>query len=301
MGVHFTPGEGRALYGLLADTADDIVLKTDRRGFIVHATPAIERLGFALPRMLFGPHLTDLAQPDHAERLRAAFAAAVAGDRSVRKVEFAARMADQREAWFEIALRPLADGKNAPYGALGVMRSTDERRTLEEELFAAAMTDPLTGLTNRQAFLAMLDCLAGRETAGCLALFSIDHFKAVNLRYGQSTGDSLLVAFADFLRAALRGGDTISRIGNQRFATILPNTSVDRAAQVCNRALEALSALAGQAGVDGLPVTASVGLAPVADSVDSSLSHAELALFFARAKGRNRLEIYDPDTLVRAA
>lgn len=301
MGVQFTSTEGRALYGLLAEAAGDIVLKTDRRGFIVHATPALERLGFALPQLLFGPQLADLAAPDHADRLRAALRSALKGEPAMGRIEFAARMADGRDAWFEIALRPLSEGKALPYGALGVVRSIDERRALEEELFAAAMTDPLTGLTNRQAFLAMLDCLAGRQSAGCLALFSIDHFKAVNLRYGQSMGDTLLAAFADFLRAALRRGDAISRIGNQRFAAILPNTSADRASDVCLRALDSLSALAGDNGVDGLPVTASVGLAPIAATVDASISHAELALFFARAKGRNRLEIYDPDTLVRAA
>lgn len=301
MGLHFTPQEGRALYGLLAETAEDIVLKTDRRGFIVHANPAIEQLGFALPQMLFGPHLADLARPDHADRLRGALDAALAGDPAARRIEFAASMADRREAWFEIRLRPLGEPGAHPYGALGIMRSTDERRALEEELFTAAMTDPLTGLTNRQAFLAMLGCLAGREIAGSLALFSIDHFKAVNMRYGQSTGDTLLAAFADFLRAALRKGDAISRIGNQRFAAILPNTGADRAASVCRRALDTLSDLASEAGVDEVPVSASVGLAAITGTVDASLAHAELALFLARAKGRNRLEIYDPDTLVRAA
>lgn len=300
MGAQFTSHEGRALYGLLAETADDIVLKTDRHGFVVHATPALERLGFALPHMLFGPHLADLARPDHAERLRAAVQQSLAGQ-PVGMIEFAGRTPDHEETWFEIAVRPLAEQGVRPYGTLAIIRSIDMRRALEEELFAAAMTDPLTGLTNRQAFLAMLGCLVESPGAGCLALFSIDHFKAINLRYGQAAGDRLLVAFADFLRAALRAGDTISRVGNQRFAVILPDTAPPRAVRVCNRALETLAGLGGAQGIDGLPVTASAGLAQLAGTVDATMRHAEMALFFARARGRNRLEIHCVDAARRAA
>jgi diguanylate cyclase (GGDEF)-like protein/PAS domain S-box-containing protein len=293
---------GDALYGLLAETTDDIVLGTDRRGFIVHATPAIEQLGFALPQMLFGPHLVELAMPGHAERVSAALRAALAGEDSATWIEFAAAMAERREAWFKIRLRPVADERGTPAGAIAVMRSIEDRRLLEQELFAAAMTDPLTGLTNRPAFLAMLGHLAETGANASLALFSIDHFKAINLRYGQSRGDELLVAFADFLRAAMRSGDIISRVGNQRFAVLLPSSGPSRAAAVANRALEMLSAIGGGgSGADGLPITASVGIAPVGKSVDLSLKHAELALFFARAKGRNRAEIHGDPALARAA
>jgi diguanylate cyclase (GGDEF)-like protein/PAS domain S-box-containing protein len=302
MGAHFTSIEGCALYGLLAETTDDTVIKTDRRGFIVQATPGIEELGFALPHLLFGPHLVELAVPRHAERLRAELRAALAGgERGARWIEFAAAMADQCEAWFKIRLRPLTDADGQPSGAIGVMRSIEDRRLLEQELFAAAMTDPLTGLTNRQAFLAMLTHLSGAGASASVARFSIDHFKALNLRYGQARGDELLVAFADFLRAALRSDDIISRVGNQRFAVLLPDTRPGRAESVCSRALEALAAIGGERSDDGLPITASVGIAPIASSIDVSLKHAELALFFARAKGRNRLETYGDPLLARAA
>lgn len=301
MGAHLTSTEGRALYGLLAETADEIVLKTDSRGFVVHATPAIERLGFALPRMLFGPHLAELALPGHRDRVRAALEAALGDPGRARQVEFAARMGDGRDAWFEIKLRSLFDEASRSYGAIGMMRSIDERRLLEEQLFAATLTDPLTGLTNRQAFLAMLGHLAGHAEGGCLALFSIDHFKAINLRYGEQTGDRLLIAFADFLRAALRSGDIISRIGNQRFAVLLPATGQMRSAAVCERVIENLSMIGGAQAADGLPITASAGVATISGSVDGSLRNAELALFLARAKGRNRIEAWAADGLSRAA
>ncbi|MGN6501191.1 MAG: GGDEF domain-containing protein [Tsuneonella sp.] len=302
MGVHLTPAEGFALYGLLAETGTDIILKTDRRGFIVHATPALELLGFALPDMLFGPHLAELAAPSHADDLRREHASVVAGHRSLQWSEFPARMADGRTAWFELQLRPLAEARGQVYGALGVMRNIDDRRALEERLFAAAMTDPLTGLTNRQAFQAMLGHLVSHSGADAsLALFSIDHFTAINLRYGQQTGDLVLTAFADLLRAVLRGQDIISRVGNRRFAVLLPHTAPAEAGLLCRRVLTALTDLGGGAGEDGLPVTASAGVARIGGTLDTTVRRAELALFLARAKGGSRLEVDDERALARAA
>lgn len=291
MGAQITSIEGRALYGLLAETTNDIVLTTDPRGFIVHASQAIERLGFALPNLLFGPHLADLALPGHADVLHEGLNAAIGESKVSGWLEFPARSADGAEAWFEIRLAPLDRQRPGACGAVGVMRSIDERRVLEDELFAAAMTDPLTGLTNRQAFLAMLDHLSGERRGGYLALFSIDHFKAINLRHGQQTGDKVLRAFAEFLQAALRSDDTISRVGNRRFGALLPGADLDRAEAVCERVLETLGRLGGRVGEAGLPISASVGLARIGPSVETTMKQAELALFLARAKGPNRLEI----------
>jgi diguanylate cyclase (GGDEF)-like protein len=252
--------------------------------------------------MLFGPHLAELAAPSHVDALRAEHAAVIAGRRSAQWTEFPARMADGRTAWFELQLRPLSGEQGRVYGALGVMRNVDERRALEERLFAAAMTDPLTGLTNRPAFQAMLGHLVSHSGADAsVALFSIDHFKAINLRYGQQTGDTVLTAFADLLRAVLRGQDIISRVGNRRFAVLLPHTAPHEAALLCRRVLATLTDLGGGSGEDGLPVTASGGVARIGGTLDATVRRAELALFLARAKGGNRLEIDEERALPRAA
>ena len=79
MGMKFTLKERSALYRLLAETTSDIIIKTDRAGYILHASPAIEQLGFAVPAMLIGPHLLDLVHPARAEELRAEHDAAIRG------------------------------------------------------------------------------------------------------------------------------------------------------------------------------------------------------------------------------
>ena len=291
MGVQITSIEGRALYGLLAETTRDIVLTTDPRGFVLHASQAIERLGLALPDLLFGPHIADLALPTHSELLRQAFESAISRGKASGWIEFPARSAGGEEAWFEIRLAPLDFFNGARAGVIAAMRNIDQRRVLEDELFAAAMTDPLTGLTNRQAFLAMLGHLANEGCGGHLALFSIDHLKAINLRHGQQTGDKVLRAFADFLRAALRSDDAISRIGNGRFGALLPATGAERAAALCERVLDTLGRLGGRVCQPGLPISASVGLVPIGSSVEATMNQAELSLFLARARGPNRLQV----------
>jgi diguanylate cyclase (GGDEF)-like protein/PAS domain S-box-containing protein len=289
MGVQLTPAEGFALYGLLAETGTDIILKTDRRGFVVHATPALELLGFALPDLLFGPHLAELAAPCHVDGLRAEHAAVIAGRRSAQWTEFPARMADGRTAWFELQLRPLTDERARVYGALGVMRNVDERRALEERLFAAAMTDPLTGLTNRSAFTRMLAHLVETGASGHLALFDLDHFRTINLRHGHSGGDRVLVAFARLLRTLLREDDILSRIDGGTFGVLLPEAGQWQATAACERVVGAM----GEMGVTthrGHRLTASAGVAAFAGRADATLREAELALLSAKSRGRARVE-----------
>lgn len=300
MGVEFTLGESSALYGLLAENTTDIILKTDRQGFVVHASPAIERLGFPVPGMLIGPHLLDLVQPAHHAAIEAQHRAAIAGDDSDDWIEFAAVTGYGRERWFEIRTRGLRDERQQVYGALSVMRCIEERRTYEERLFAAAMTDPLTGLTNRKAFVAMLQHLVDRRSPGCVALFDIDHFKAINMRYGHAVGDEVLIVFADLLRTMMRSEDILSRIGSESLAVLLPGATPAQAEAICGRIVATLAEIQHAAPAGTLSITASAGLARIGESLDATIRRAELALFVAKASGRSRLELADeplPDSL----
>ncbi|WP_255406004.1 GGDEF domain-containing protein [Novosphingobium sp. CF614] len=289
--MDFTIQESSALYGLLAESTSDIVLKTDIAGYIVHASPALERFGFRLPGMPVGPHLLDLVAPAARDAVERAHADALAGVGHGRWVEFPAATADDREHWFEIQTRALMDEGGKPYGALSIMRSIDERHDLKEQLFAATYTDPLTRLTNRAAFISMLEHMLDRQMDGCLALFSIDFFRTINMQHGQSVGDEVLVVFADLLREMLRAEDIISRIGSERFAVLLPRATPEQAEAICSRVVKTLADLRRKAGESRFAITASASVARIAVSLDSTLERAEMALFVAKAKGRNRLEM----------
>ncbi|MFD2134083.1 GGDEF domain-containing protein [Novosphingobium resinovorum] len=174
------------------------------------------------------------------------------------------------------------------------MRNVDEMRSLSERLFTATYTDPLTGLTNRTAFISMLEHMLDTRMEGCLALFSIDFFRTINMQHGQSVGDEVLTVFADLLRELLRTEDIISRIGSERFAVILPRVTAVEAEGICRRVVTTLSELKQTIGDGSFAMTASASVARVGTSLDSTIERAEMALFVAKAKGRNRLEMEKP-------
>ena len=288
MDMNFGAIESSALYGLLAETTSDIILRTDLDGRIVDALPSLDKVGF---RVLAGPCLSDLVAPEAKDEVERAHADALCGRGLGRRVEFPAITIDERQRWFEIQSRALRDEDGAPYGALSIMRSIDERRSLEQQLFAATYTDPLTKLTNRSAFISMLEHMVEQEMEGCLAMFSIDFFRTINMQYGQHTGDEVLVVFADLLREMLRSDDIISRIGSERFAVLLPRTRPDQAQTICDRVIHTLADLRQRIGGSRFAITASGSIARIAVSLDSTIERAEMALFVAKAKGRNRLEL----------
>ena len=291
MGIEFTQQETSVLYGLIAESTTDIILKTDRDGFIRHATQGTERLGLLPPDMLIWPHILDLVDPSSASAMRAAHEAAIHGREIGDRIELNAVMLDGGERSFAVQVRSLADDRGRIYGALTVMRCIEEMRDLEKRLFEAEMTDSLTGLTNRRAFTAMLQHLVDDEAGGCMAVFDIDNFRAVNMRYGQSVGDRLLIAFADFLRELTRTQDILSRVGGESFGILFPEADLTEAEELCRAIVETLAELGHVNAPRGLSLTTSAGLARIGHSLDHTIKSAELAVFFAKARGRNCLAL----------
>lgn len=290
MRAEFTTRDHLAAYGLLADHSTNIILKTDRSGFVLAASPALEQLGLTLPAMLIGPHVRDLVHPDYRDLIEDEHRFAIAGQGSAGWLELRAAHKGRRGQWFEFQVRPMSDQRGRNDGALVVMRCIAARKSLEERLFAAEFTDPLTRLTNRIAFVAMLDHLVSGPHQAALALFDIDHFMRLNMRFGQHAGDDLLVAFAGLLRAMTRSDDIISRVSGERFGVIMPGLLPEAAAAACAPIVETF-AEAGRAALGAkFAVSTSVGIAGIALSADNTVKHAELALFLAKAKGRSRIE-----------
>lgn len=164
----------------------------------------------------------------------------------------------------------------------------------------AARTDALTGLSNRRVLEAYLKRALRQSERGqpsaTLFLLDLDHFKALNDRYGHMAGDEVLRQVAQTLRRHAKGALLVARYGGEEFAILYPGSSE----QVAERA-EALRQAIGQAPLklDGEPfrVTASGGLAEAAgsDSVTQWIERADQALYAAKRQGRNRAFQYRPD------
>lgn len=282
MGLDFSAGELAQLFDIVAGVPTDILLKTDQDGFIVQASQGIEYLGAAMPDMLVPPHLLDLVAPRHVRRIEAYFELAMGAGGNRSWTEFTCALGPDAGRWFALQLQPARAKSGMPAGTIGVLRNVDERRQLEDKLFTARMTDPITGLTNRIAFLTMLRHMADHSVPGCLAVLTIEHFRAINHRLGQDFGDDLLAAFSKVLRSVMRQGDILSRIGDAAFAVLLPGSDDATSADLC-RQVQGVFADEIQLGKLRLPLAAAAGIAEIGSSADDTLCRAEMAAFLDRS------------------
>lgn len=170
---------------------------------------------------------------------------------------------------------------------------------LRESLRHESLHDPLTGVCNRRY---MEDCLR-RELARIardghvlsVLMVDIDHFKAVNDRWGHEAGDRTLRATARRLGRGTRGGDVICRYGGEEFVVILPGADLSDAARRAEQ-LRAEAEAGAEAGEEtgAQPVTLSIGVASAplhGRSSDALLGAADRALYQAKSAGRNRVVI----------
>jgi diguanylate cyclase (GGDEF)-like protein len=166
----------------------------------------------------------------------------------------------------------------------------------------AASLDPLTGLFNRRVFLESAQRLIDDQARGrqpvTLLMFDLDHFKAINDRFGHAVGDKTLQLFARIATANMRVDDIIGRLGGEEFAAVLPGDG-DIAAGIAERVRMAFEAAGMVVSGERLNATVSVGAAWTAGDVpiEGVLAEADAALYRAKAAGRNRLEL--AETAVR--
>ena len=169
----------------------------------------------------------------------------------------------------------------------------------------AAMVDPLTGIANRRAFLHDAALLAKKHLANpkpvAVMLIDLDHFKSINDRFGHAVGDRVLELFADTARQSVRASDLVGRLGGEEFATVLHDTTDEKAFAVAERIRLAFAQVTQN--VEGHPVcaTVSIGLAnsqsPILD-VPALLAQADQALYFAKERCRNRVDVASLDLVL---
>ena len=132
-----------------------------------------------------------------------------------------------------------------------------------------------------------------RRSPLSLMILDIDFFKRVNDTYGHDCGDEVLKGFADRMRAIVRGGDLLCRLGGEEFVIVMPNVAAPLARRIAERARLAVEQepfIIDSAG-KSIPVTVSIGLAecePASDAV-SLYKRADKALYRAKSEGRNRV------------
>ena len=288
----FAIGETQSLYRLLAENVTDIVLKTDHEGHVLYASPSIRLMNGLHPTELLGRHVAELVHPSYDASFMATHAEVIETGEDSAWAEYLGLSGGGEEQWFDTRMRAVRDMQGKITGVVSIMRSIEERKVLEQQLFAATLTDPLTNLTNRRAFNSMLQYHIDVPIDGCLAMFDIDDFRSINRDHGHDVGDKVLTTVAKLLRALLRKEDIISRIGGERFAVLLSRATADQAEVLCQRIVTTLSDMSGSDGLGGGPkITVSAGVARIEGTLDDTMKRADSAVVVAKAKGRNRLEV----------
>ncbi len=167
-----------------------------------------------------------------------------------------------------------------------------------EHTRALSLTDELTGLPNRRAFLNRLEEEIGRvqryHLPISLAIIDLDHFKEINDRYGHGIGDQVLQSYAKLVSSAFRRHDLVARFGGEEFVVLLPNTQVEGAVKALNKIKETETVTDSRPttipGELTLP-TFSAGVAAYhsEESIADFIERADQALYRAKKTGRNKI------------
>lgn len=194
------------------------------------------------------------------------------------------------------------DGVSFMQTIANMLAASIERKKAESDIQRLALVDSLTGLPNRARFRERLlresANVAGSDRLLALMLLDLDHFKDVNDTLGHPVGDRLLTSVAGRLRACVREGEPPARLGGDEFAIVLAGQR-DREA-VASVAGKIINAISEPFSIDGheIRLGASIGitLCPVdGKDPDNLLRNADLALYRAKAQGRNTYEFYAVD------
>lgn len=207
--------------------------------------------------------------------------------------EIAPALKDAQEALLEEVERMQKHNEQMQHELETARRELTTQREMIESLRSAARIDSLTQLANRAHFdeylLAAIDRLKRYEEVFSLLMIDIDHFKAVNDKYGHLAGDRLLKGMGKKLKASLRGSDFVARYGGEEFSAILIKAPLESALSTARTVRESVEfSLFNLDGVE-LRVTISIGVAQarVGDSPQTLIARADAALYDAKRAGRN--------------
>ena len=304
---------------LLADNARDVIWTMAPDGTITYVSPSVETVrGFTPAEAMLQTTEEILTPASRAVSLGyfTQLHADLAADRPTRSFrgELEYRCKDGSTVWTEVMAFPLFSDEGL-VELLGVTRDISEHKRLVLELQQArdatetanqallhanaalagiAITDALTGVSNRRHFEQVADAAAAQarryQQPLSLLIFDIDHFKSINDRYGHLAGDHVLIELTQLVGGALRDSDVLARWGGEEFVVIMPHCGASAALLVAQK----LRALVAAHPFDAVgTVTVSLGAAEFKpdEGLDDWFRRVDLALYEAKSGGRNTVRL----------
>ena len=285
----------------LVRNSTDVILIVEANGLIAYESPAITPvLGYDVDGRV-GRSMFDVIHPDDVSWIRGLLGDIGRTPGAEDTAEYRVSHADGSWRWVQATAKNLLT-EPAVRGIVVNYRDVTERRSLEDQLRHQAFHDGLTGLPNRALLKDRLGhalARARRDVRPMAVLFlDLDDFKAVNDSLGHAAGDDLLVGVADRLRGALRDGDTAARMGGDEFAIVLEDLDAeDVPAGVGRRILDRLRAPFAIQDQE-VRIHGSIGIAQHTredQSADELLRNADVAMYAAKAAGKDRLVVFEAD------
>jgi len=279
------------------------VLMLDRDLRIAQTNPSIERL-FGHGGTIVGRACSELLHSESGEPVDLAAKADLAVHQGWASFEAEYHCADGTLIWADTMLTTIVDEAGDPSAFVVVARDVSERRRREEALTDAALTDPLTGLLNRRGLAVRVApwleaARAGKAvTISALAL-DIDFFKRVNDQHGHDGGDAVLRHLGQLLTVQFRRGDIVARLGGEEFVVLLRDATDAMAMASADRVRRLLKGTPVSWKDTTIAVTTSIGVARGngVTALEQLLHDADLALYRAKAEGRNRVVCLQPQAL----
>lgn len=179
---------------------------------------------------------------------------------------------------------------------LKFLSGSNIEQAYHEEIYRLTTVDGLTEVYNKRYFTDVFDREFSRAQRYArplsLIMLDIDHFKSVNDAYGHVAGDYVLKQLAGALSKRIRREDTLARYGGEEFVIILPELDLDHARTFADKVHELIQLTVFKFGEERMPVTISVGVASVSDTIqtgDELIKAADECLYEAKRQGRDRV------------
>jgi diguanylate cyclase (GGDEF)-like protein/PAS domain S-box-containing protein len=284
--------------------AGDLIWDWDVSADKVFTSPETEHMLGLKRGSLEGPAATwlDVLHPLDRDRFRASLDGIVEQRRGRLTQDFRLRTADGNFLWFALKVRPVVGSDGEVVRLVGTMTDVTEFKNAEERLLFDAVHDNLTGLPNRELFIDRMEAAFGFARADpqirpSIVVVDLDRFKQVNDSVGIAVGDSILLTIARRLSRLLKPQDTLARLSGDQFALIVLSerepARIVAFAETIRRTLRAPIAFNDRE----IFLTASIGLALAenqSNRTEEVLKDAELAMYYAKRIGGDRIEIFKP-------
>ncbi|MFE7559328.1 putative bifunctional diguanylate cyclase/phosphodiesterase [Kitasatospora sp. NPDC057500] len=301
-----TRRDSEAYFRTLVQSASDVILILDNDDSVRYASTSSAGRVLGYPRLV-GTLLTDLVPPEDSRSVGKALArmrgpAVTGAGRSgpdTQREHWRLLRADGSPIEVEVRCNDLREDPTVG-GLVLTLRDVTEQRQMERELTHRAFHDSLTGLANRVLFLDRVGhALSRGERSGAVTgvlFIDLDDFKMVNDTQGHAVGDELLVAVSLRISTALRASDTAARLGGDEFAVLVEDALEPADVGAIAQGVLAAFTEPFKLSAGAVRVSASIGVATTEDSVDATelLSHADLALYSAKAAGKRQWCLYQP-------